>query len=123
LTDPAAPPPHPTPPRAGDVIFKLRQSAHPRFRREGDDLHHDLHLTLREALVGFRKVVKHLDGRDVALTHRGVTQPFEVRKVAGEGMPQHNYPSQHGTLHVKYIVDLPTTLTQDQIDAIERLFQ
>ncbi len=65
----------------GDVIFKLKTQSHPRFRRDRDDLHMDLHLSLREALLGFQRSVKHLDGRDVAISHKGVTQPFEVRKV------------------------------------------
>lgn len=65
----------------GDVIFKLKAQAHGRFRRERDDLHHEMHLSLREALLGFTRSVKHLDGRDVAITHKGITQPFEVRKV------------------------------------------
>ena len=106
----------------GDVIFKLRQSPHHRFRREGDHLHHETRLTLREALLGFRKTVKHLDGRDVVLEHTGVTQPFEVRKISGEGMPVHNFPSQHGDLFVKYIVDLPPTLTPEQKAAIGQQF-
>lgn len=65
----------------GDVIFKLKTQSHPRFRRDRDDLHMDLHLSLREALLGFQRSVKHLDGRDVPISHKGVTQPFEVRKV------------------------------------------
>ena len=36
----------------GDVIFKLHAAAHPRFRRDGDDLHHEMQLTLKEALLG-----------------------------------------------------------------------
>jgi DnaJ-class molecular chaperone len=48
----------------GNVVFKLReQPNHPRFRREGNDLHHTMHITLKEALLGFRKSVLHLDGR------------------------------------------------------------
>jgi hypothetical protein len=47
-------------------VFKLReQGNHPRFRREGNDLHHTMHITLKEALLGFRKSVLHLDGRMV----------------------------------------------------------
>ncbi len=50
----------------GNVVFKLReQGNHPRFRREGNDLHHTMHITLKEALLGFRKSVLHLDGRMV----------------------------------------------------------
>ena len=48
----------------GNVIFKLKeQPNHPRFRREGNDLHHTMHITLKEALLGFRKSILHLDGR------------------------------------------------------------
>ena len=36
----------------GDVIFKLHAAAHPRFRRDGDDLHHEMQLTLKESLLG-----------------------------------------------------------------------
>jgi len=104
----------------------------------------------------------------VPVEHKGVTQPFEVRKVrvstaavtatrtmatgllpavlelrapacppipppssssslsvplqvGGEGMPLHNFPSQHGDLFVKYIVDLPRVLTDDQKQALEKL--
>ena len=74
--------PPPTPARAGDVIFRLKQSPHARFRREGDDLHHELHISLREALLGYTKAVRHLDGRDVIVEHKGVTQPFQVRRVS-----------------------------------------
>lgn len=107
----------------GDVIFKLRQAKHRIFERKGTDLHMEVHLSLKEALLGFDRSFRHLDGREVQLTHRGVTQPFEVRKVAGEGMPQHDVPSNKGTLYVKYIVDLPkTSLTEEAKEAIQRLF-
>lgn len=96
---------------------------HAHFRREGDDLHYDMHITLKEALLGFKKSVRHLDGRDVTIEYKGVTQPFQVRRMEGEGMPHHNYPSQLGVLHVKYIVDFPTTVNAEQTDVINRLFQ
>jgi len=105
----------------GDVLFKLKQSHHDRFRRAGDDLHHEMHLSLREALLGFTRTVRHLDARDVVVKHDGVTQPFEVRKVANEGMPVHNFPSQKGTLHVKFIVDLPKTLSGEQKAALDKI--
>lgn len=79
-------------------------------------------LPLREALLGYKRPIRHLDGRDVVVEHKGVTQPFEVRKVTGEGMPLHNFPSQHGDLLVKYIVDLPSKLTEEQKEAVGRLF-
>lgn len=71
----------------GDVIFKLKAAPHPRFRREGEHLHHEMHLSLREALLGFSRAVGHLDGRTVPVTHSGVTQPFEVRASPSARLP------------------------------------
>lgn len=65
----------------GDVVFILRQVDHPVFKRVGDDLHMDMHLTLKESLLGFEKNFTHLDGRTITLKHDGVTQPFETRRV------------------------------------------
>jgi DnaJ-class molecular chaperone len=45
-----------------------------------------------------------------------------VRRVEGEGMPVHGFPSQRGTLFVKYVVDLPPALSQEQKDAVSRVF-
>jgi DnaJ-class molecular chaperone len=81
-----------------------------------------MHLSLHEALLGFKRSIRHLDGRDVVVEHTGVTQPFEVRRIQHEGMPQHNFPSQKGTLHVKYIVDLPKLLNEEQKAAIAKLW-
>lgn len=83
-------------------------------RRAGDDLHMDLEISLEEALLGYRKQIRHLDDRRVTLSTGGVTKPFEVRQVAGEGMPVHNYPSQHGDLHVHHEIAFPKSLTAAQ---------
>merc|ERR1719231_1445572 len=68
----------------GDVIFVLKQKDHPVFRREGNHLHMDMHISLKEALVGFNKSVKQLDGREVPITSSGVTFPHQVRTIRGE---------------------------------------
>lgn len=50
-----------------------------------------------------------------------VTQPNFVLKVAGEGMPQHNFPSLKGDLFIEFTVVIPTTLTADQKTGIKDL--
>ncbi|CAI5746894.1 unnamed protein product [Peronospora destructor] len=44
----------------GNVVFRLQQVPHNRFRRAGDDLHYDLKISLEEALLGYKKPMKHL---------------------------------------------------------------
>jgi len=98
----------------GDVVYQIRTVPHRRFERRGDDLYMSLAITLNEAINGFNKKFRHLDGHEVHLKRSKVTQPDFVMKVANEGMPQHNFPSQKGSLYVKYTVMIPTKLSQDQ---------
>ena len=105
----------------GDVVFTLRQHPHARFRREGDDLHMDMHISLKEALVGFSRTVPHLDGHLVTIASDSVTKPGQVRNYKNEGMPQHDFPSHFGTLHVKFTVDFPSKLSNEQLEAIKSI--
>ena len=57
------------------------QARHARFRREGNDLHYDLHISLKESLLGFNKKIEHLDGHQVTVKQPKITQPFEVGRV------------------------------------------
>lgn len=98
----------------GDVVYTIKTVPHRRFERRGDDLYMTLALTLNEAINGFNKKFKHLDGHEVHLKRKKVTQPDFVMKVANEGMPQHNFPSQKGNLYVKFSVMIPTKLNADQ---------
>lgn len=106
----------------GDVIFKLRVKPHSRFRRDGNDLHIGMMISLKEALIGFRRTVTQLDGREVVIEHKGITRPGEVRQIKDEGMPIHGTPSLFGNLHVTFTVDFPSHLNAEQIKAIEANF-
>lgn len=59
----------------GDVNFILKTARHPVFTRKGDDLHVKQTIGLKAALLGFKKTLKHLDGRTVTLERTEVTQP------------------------------------------------
>jgi len=104
---------HPDHP-AGHIIFKIVALPHALFTRQGDNLHYTLHISLLEALVGFEKSIPHLDGHQVKIKNAQITKPGEVIRIAGEGMPQHQFSSQKGDLFAKVIVDFPQFLTQDQ---------
>ena len=48
---------------------------HPRFKRNGNNLHTVVTLTLEEALLGFIKEIEHLDDHIVTIEKTKVTQP------------------------------------------------
>eukprot|EP00268_Persea_americana_P063477 TRINITY_DN8237_c0_g1_i1.p1 TRINITY_DN8237_c0_g1~~TRINITY_DN8237_c0_g1_i1.p1 ORF type:complete len:345 (+),score=71.59 TRINITY_DN8237_c0_g1_i1:182-1216(+) len=97
----------------GDLKFRIRTAPHPRFRREGNDLHATVTISLLQALVGFEKSLKHLDKHLVDIGSKGITKPKEVRKFKGEGMPLH-FSSKKGDLYVAFEVLFPSSLTEDQ---------
>lgn len=108
----------------GDLIVTLRQKPHKLFHsRTNDDLHANVHLNLKEALLGFSKTIKHLDGRSVILESYKPTQPNDTQKIVGEGMPHHQYASQKGDLYVKYDVKLPERLSELEKELIKQLFE
>jgi len=98
----------------GDVIFKINTIPHKKFVRNGDDLHMKMNISLLEALVGFTKIIKHLDGHDVKVKKDDVTKPGEVFVVEEEGMPHHNFPSQIGSLFIEFSIKMPVSLTEEQ---------
>jgi len=105
----------------GDVILVLRTQPHDRFQRLGNDLYHNMTISLKEALLGYTKSVVQLDGRVISLTSDAITSPDQVRVITGEGMPLHNYPSDKGNLYVKFTVAFPTKLSSSQKEEIKRL--
>lgn len=108
--------------RASTVKAKVEVLPHDIFERQGNDLKTEVKLTLKEALLGFKGTIPHLDGHKVKLNRLGVTNPMSVQKIQGEGMPKHLYSSEFGDLYVKYTVEFPEKLTEEQKTAIANLF-
>ncbi|XP_039114088.1 dnaJ protein ERDJ3B-like [Dioscorea cayenensis subsp. rotundata] len=98
---------------AGDLKFRIQTAPHDRFRREGNDLHTTVTISLIQALVGFEKTIQHLDEHVVEIGSKGITKPKEVRKFRGEGMPLH-LSNKKGDVYVTYEVLFPKSLTGDQ---------
>ncbi|CAK9152921.1 unnamed protein product, partial [Ilex paraguariensis] len=107
---------------SGDLRFRIRTAPHDRFKREGNDLHATITITLVQALVGFEKTIKHLDDHLVDISSKGITKPKEVKKFKGEGMPLH-FSNKKGDLYVTFEVLFPTSLTEDQKTKIKAILE
>merc|ERR1719491_2511738 len=107
----------------GSVKFKLKAEKHHRFARRGDDLHMDLQVSLREALLGWTQTIRHLDGHSIEIGTQSVTKPFQVINVKGEGMPLRDDAASFGSLYVKVEVLFPPQLTAEQREAMEKIFE
>lgn len=107
----------------GNVLVRLKSARHAVYRREGNDLHMELTLPLRAALLGFEHTVHHLDGHPVLIRNVGVSTHGQVLVLAGEGMPVHGVPSEYGSLKVKLVVAMPTALTAAEAQFVRTNFE
>merc|ERR1712187_939817 len=98
----------------GSVILKLKMEKHRKFVRRGNDLHMEMKVSLREALLGWSQTIRHIDGHTVELSSSDVTKHLQVFMIEGEGMPLRDDPSSFGNLYVKVKVTFPASLTKKQ---------
>lgn len=88
----------------GDALVKLRIRPHPRYRVEGRNLHADLPVDLRDAVLGAKLPVETPGGR-VAVTVPPWSSSDKVLRIKGRGLPLK--AGGHGDLHVYVRVMLP----------------
>lgn len=109
--------------KSSDLTFTVKTKKHVFYKREGKyNLKADVVLTLKEALLGFEKRVKHLDGSFFDVKSNGVTQPGETMLFKGKGLPQHDYPVERGNLTIEFKVELPESFSDKQNELWSRFF-
>jgi len=104
-------------PGGGDVYLKVKVKPHEVFTRKGTDLHRELPLTLREALLGAEVPVQTLGGR-VLLRIPPETQNGRVFRLAGKGLPKFRGEGR-GDLYVRVRTVLPTAMSSEARDAAQ----
>jgi curved DNA-binding protein len=105
----------------GDLILTVHVTPHPRFRREGDDLHLDLPVTPGEAFRGAKVKVPTPEGA-VLVKLPARSQSGQAVRVRGKGVGRKNKPP--GDLYVHLLVQLPTEDgAEGPIDELDRLIR
>lgn len=107
---------------AQDLEFVVEEKPHSTYKRERDDLHMIMSLSLVEALCGFTRSVKTLDDRELSVSNKAVTVPGQEMRFPGRGMPSQKDPAQKGALVITVRVVFPTQLSDSQKDLIRKAF-
>jgi curved DNA-binding protein len=100
-------------PDGGDLYLRVGLSPDPRFERDGDNLRTTVKLDVFTALLGGEVEVPTLAGK-LRLTIPAGTQPDQVFRLAGRGMPVLKSPDKKGDLFVKVKLTVPRHLTEEQ---------
>lgn len=101
-----------------DIYLIIDVAEDPFFERDGDDLHTHVTIDVFKAMLGGETEVKTLSGR-IVLTIPAGTQPDQVFRVAGRGMPVLKRSGLSGDLYVHVKVEIPKQLTARQRSLLE----
>ena len=98
---------------SGDLYLRVRIKPHPVFERRGNDLHAKVTVPVTTAALGGEAQVPTITG-SVRLKIPETTQPGQVFRLKGHGMPNVGKPDERADLYATIDVSLPRALTKDQ---------
>ncbi len=103
----------------GDLIVLIEELPHEQFEREGNDIYHELILSVPEAILGTEKEVPTLKGKAKVKIDPG-TQPGRLLRMKGRGITGlHN--SGTGDQYIRINVYIPKEVTSEERKHLEAL--
>lgn len=102
--------------------FVISCKKHDFFERVGDNLKGKLYLSLPEALLGFKRNITMLDGKEMKISNLRVTKPMQELKFANKGMPNQKDPTKMGDLILEAHVAFPSSLTEFEKEKLREAF-
>lgn len=104
---------------SGDLLVVIEEKEHETLKREGDNLHYDLYVSLPDAVLGTSKEIDTVSGKVRIKIEAGV-QSGKILRLRGKGIPSINgYGSGDLLVHVN--VWTPKTLNKQQKEFFENM--
>ncbi|MCL5433677.1 MAG: molecular chaperone DnaJ [Candidatus Marsarchaeota archaeon] len=104
--------------KIGDLYVDINVLKDKIFEREGDDIYINVHIPFYTALLGGNTNVETLNGDEIITVKPG-TQSGDTLVLKGKGI-QHFNSNYTGNEIIKFIVDIPKHLTNEQKALIEK---
>ena len=106
--------------KSGDLLVHIRLQPDARFERVGDDIRSTVSLSSVDAVLGTEADIETVHGTTKVSVPAG-TQPGQVLRLKGKGMPVLNAGGRHGDHYVTIDVIIPTKLSREQRKLYEDL--
>ena len=95
-----------------DLLLIIIEKDNNTFKRKKSDLYIEIKLKLYQSLLGFNKIIEHLNGSKLLVSYNGITKDNTVRKIKNEGMCKLQ-SIEKGDLYIKFTIDIPGKLDLD----------
>ena len=104
----------------GDIKIFIKIENDTGFQRRGLDLIFEKKISLKEALCGFSFELKYINGKDYTIQNqRGSIIPFGHHKIIPNmGLTRDEHV---GNMIIVFTIELPTSLTEEQIAGLSKL--
>lgn len=91
---------------------------HAKYKRAGDDLLIEANITAAEAMLGVKLDIDHIDRGHLKCEVPAGTQPGQILRLRGKGMPNPEVTNIRGDLLVQINISIPQNLTDEQKESI-----
>ncbi len=105
---------------AGDLYVYLFVNEDKEFHRDGINILSEITVSYLQAILGCRLEVNTVDGPVELLIPAG-TQPSTVMKLENRGVPRLGNPVSRGDHMITVLIDIPTKVTPDERELLEKL--
>ena len=105
----------------GDLYIFISVRPDKAFKRDGVDVYSDLDISYLDAILGGTKSTKTLDEEALEIKIPPGTQPGTKLRLRAKGVPTLNKPQERGTHFVTVNVKIPTQLSADETDLVQKL--
>ena len=103
----------------GDLIVVIEEIEHDKLKRDGNNLHYDLYISIPDAILGGSKEVPTVNGKVKIKIDKG-TQSGKVLRLKGQGLPDVNGYGK-GDLFVHVNLWTPEKITKEQEQFFDKM--
>ena len=103
----------------GDLLVMIEEERNPELVRDGNDLIHNLNISVTTSILGGEVEVPTIDGRAKIKIAPG-THAGKVLRLRGKGLPDVNGYG-HGDILVVVDITIPDTLTAEERELVQKL--
>ena len=89
----------------GDLMVRVRVRRHPKWNRDGANLHTIEKVNVFDLMIGTKKEVKTLDGKKLSISIPKATQPGTVLSITEQGLPARG--GRRGNIYLTIQADIP----------------
>ena len=97
-----------------DIVFVVEELPDKNYTRKDNDLIYYKDISLKEALLGTCFIYEHLNGKKLRVSSSKPVGPSTEIKYPGLGMPITKCPGEFGDLIIKFNIQFPTSISQEE---------